>query len=158
MTLCFFCFPFFLLPCTSVSSPLDSSHNNSSLLESWLSIPASFSDATTILWISFLNPWSSLNFSNFLKTSAFYFTSVCCFIFLAFDLQTISALAFAHALSVSKGLQTALALVQGAHEVAWLYTQQMNKRKLNENSQQILRNVQDSEVCIPLTQTSFTNN
>jgi len=44
--------------------------------------------------------------------------SVCCFAFLAFDLLAVSALAFAHALSTSKGLQAALALVQGAQEVA----------------------------------------
>jgi len=44
--------------------------------------------------------------------------SVCCFTFLAFDLLAISALAFAHTLSVSKGLQAALALAQGAQEVA----------------------------------------
>jgi len=39
-------------------------------------------------------------------------------VFLAFDLWTVSALAFACALSTSKGLQAALALVQGAHDVA----------------------------------------
>ena len=120
--LCSFCFLFFLLSCTSVSFLLDSGHNNSSSSESWLSIPASFSDATAILQISFLNPQSSLNSFNFLKTSAFYFMSICCFIFLTFDLQTASALAFVHALSASKGLQVVLVLAQGAHEVVWLYT------------------------------------
>jgi len=44
--------------------------------------------------------------------------SICYFAFLAFDLQTISTLAFAHALSVLKGLQAALVLAQEAHEVA----------------------------------------
>jgi len=34
------------------------------------------------------------------------------------DLLAVSALAFAHALSVLKGLQAALALAQGAQEVA----------------------------------------
>jgi len=34
------------------------------------------------------------------------------------DLLAVSALAFAHALSTLKGLQAALALVQGAQEVA----------------------------------------
>jgi len=38
--------------------------------------------------------------------------------FLAFDLLAVSALAFARALSASKGLQAALALAQGAQEVA----------------------------------------
>jgi len=38
--------------------------------------------------------------------------------FLAFDLLAVSALAFAYALSASKGLQAALALAQGAQEVA----------------------------------------
>jgi len=44
--------------------------------------------------------------------------SVCCLAFLAFDLLAVSALAFTRALSTSKGLQAALALVQGAQEVA----------------------------------------
>jgi len=44
--------------------------------------------------------------------------SVCCFTFLALDLLAVSALAFARALSASKGLQAALALAQGAQEVA----------------------------------------
>jgi len=74
---------------------------------------ASFSNATAIL-----NPLSLLNSSNFLDISAFYSASVYCFNLLAFDLQTISALAFACALSVLKGLQAALALVQEVHEVA----------------------------------------
>jgi len=39
-------------------------------------------------------------------------------VFLAFDLLAVSTLAFARALSMSKGLQAALALVQGAQEVA----------------------------------------
>jgi len=46
--------------------------------------------------------------------------SVCCFAFLTFDLLAVSALAFAHTFSMSKGLQAALALAQGAQEVAWL--------------------------------------
>ena len=115
-----FCFLFFLLSCTSISFPSDSGHDNSSSSESWLSIPASFSNATAIIWTSFLNSWSSLNSSSFLKTSAFHSTFVCCLVFLAFDLQTVSTLAFACVLSVSKGLQVALALVQGVHEVTWL--------------------------------------
>jgi len=63
-------------------------------------------------------PLNSLRLSNFLKISAFYSTSVCCFAFLALDLLAISALAFAHALSALKGLQAALALAQGAQKVA----------------------------------------
>jgi len=55
--------------------------------------------------------------SSFHETSAFHSASVCCFAFLAFDLLAVSALAFACALSVSKNLQAALALVQGAQEV-----------------------------------------
>jgi len=46
------------------------------------------------------------------------YSSVCCFAFLALDLLAVSTLAFAHALSASKGLQAALALAQGAQEVA----------------------------------------
>jgi len=65
-------------------------------------------------------PLNSLRPSNFLKISAFYSTSVCCFAFLALDLLAISALAFTCTLSVSKGLQAALALAQRAQEVAWL--------------------------------------
>jgi len=42
--------------------------------------------------------------------------SVCCFVLLARDFQIVSALAFAYALSVSKGLQAALALAQGAQD------------------------------------------
>jgi len=63
---------------------------------------------------------NSLRPSNFLEISAFYSASVCCFAFLTFDLLAISALAFACAFSMSKGLQAALALVQGAQEVVWL--------------------------------------
>jgi len=81
-------------------------------------MPANFSNATAILQTSFLNPLNLLRSSNFLEISAFYSVSICCFAFLAFDLQTISTLAFAHALSVLKGLQAALALAQEAHEVA----------------------------------------
>jgi len=44
--------------------------------------------------------------------------SVCCFAFLALDLLAVSALAFTHALSMLKGLQAALALAQGAQEIA----------------------------------------
>jgi len=44
--------------------------------------------------------------------------SIYCFVFLAWDLQIISALAFARALFVSKGLQAALALAQGAQDFA----------------------------------------
>jgi len=68
--------------------------------------------------MSFLNPHNSPKSSNFLETSAFHSASVCCFIFLAFDLLAVSALAFAHAFSASKGLQAALALAQGAQDVA----------------------------------------
>jgi len=60
---------------------------------------------------------NSLRPSNFLKISAFYSASVCYFAFLALDLLAISALAFARALSVSKGLQAALALAQGVQEI-----------------------------------------
>ena len=73
-------------------------------------MPASFSNATAILQMSFLNPLNSLGSSNFLKISTLHSTSVCCFTFLALDLLAISALAFAHA----------LALVQGVQEVVWL--------------------------------------
>jgi len=44
--------------------------------------------------------------------------SVFCLVFLAFDLWTVSVFAFARAFSILKGLQAALALVQGAREVA----------------------------------------
>jgi len=73
-----------------------------------------------VLWTSFLNSQSLLNSSNFLETFAFHFASVCCLVFLAFDLWIASTLAFVHALSASKGLQVALALAQGAYEVVWL--------------------------------------
>ena len=99
-----FCFSFFLLPYTSVSFSSDSGHDNNFSLESWPSMPASFSNATAILQTSFLNLLSSLRSSNFLKISVFYSMSICCFAFLAFDLQTVSALAFAYALSALKGL------------------------------------------------------
>jgi len=66
----------------------------------------------------FLKPRNSPKPSSFLRTSAFHSASVCCLAFLAFDLLAVSALAFAHALSASKGLQAALALAQGAQEVA----------------------------------------
>ena len=107
-------FPFSLLSCTSIFSSSDAGHKNCSSLEFWLSIPASFSIATAILQTSFLNSHNLLNSSNFLKTSVFYSTSICCFIFLALDLQIVSALAFACALSILKDLQATLALVQGA--------------------------------------------
>ena len=113
-------FPFSLLFCTSVSSSSDASHKNCSSLESWLSIPASFSIATAILQTSFLNPHNLLNLSNFLNTSIFHSVSVCCFVFLALDLQIASILAFVHVLSTSKSLQAVLALVQGVHKVTWL--------------------------------------
>jgi len=89
---------------------------------SWLSlfIPASFSNATAILRTSFLNLLNSLRLSNFLEISAFHSVSIYYFNFLAFDLLAISILAFARALSASKGLQATLALVQGAQEVALL--------------------------------------
>jgi len=61
---------------------------------------------------------NSLRPSNFPKISAFYSMSVYCFAFLALDLLATSALAFTRALSTSKGLQAALALAQGAQEVA----------------------------------------
>ena len=101
------CFPFSLLFCICISSSV-----------SWLSMPANFSNATAILQTSFFNLCNSLNSSNFLKTSIFYSTSICCFVFLTLDHWTASALAFTCALSALKGLQAALALVQGAHEVA----------------------------------------
>jgi len=81
-------------------------------------MPANLSNATAILRMSFLKPHNPPRPSSFLKTSAFHSTSVCCFAFLAFDLLVVSALAFACALSASKGLQAALALAQGAQEVA----------------------------------------
>ena len=115
-----FYFSFSLLSCTSVSSPSNAGHKNCSSLESWLSLPASFSIATAILQTSFLNLHNLLNSSNFLETSVFHSISVCCFIFLALDLQMVSSLAFACALSTLKGLQAALALVQGAQDIAWL--------------------------------------
>jgi len=71
--------------------------------------------------MSFLNSYNSLRSSNFFDTFAFYSASICCFVFLTLDLQTASAQAFAHALSASKGLQATLALVQGVHEVVWLW-------------------------------------
>ena len=114
------CFPFSLLFCTFIFSPLDFGHENCSFSVSWLSMLANFSNATVILQTSFLNPCNSLNFSNFLKTSIFYSVSICCFVFLVLDYWTASTLAFACTLSASKGLQAALALVQRAHEVAWL--------------------------------------
>jgi len=46
--------------------------------------------------------------------------SICCFTLLAFDRLAVSTLTFARALSASKGLQAALALAQGAQEVALL--------------------------------------
>jgi len=81
-------------------------------------MPANFSNATAILQTSFLKPQSSLNSSSFLETSAFHSMSICCFIFLAWDLWIVSALVFARALSASKGLQAALALAQGAQDFA----------------------------------------
>jgi len=63
-------------------------------------------------------PLNSLRLSNFLKISAFYSAFVYCFAFLTLDLLAVSVLAFARALSTSKGLQAALALVQEAQEVA----------------------------------------
>ena len=116
-----FCFPLSLLPYTSISSPLDSGHEYCSSSEFWLSIPANFSKATTILQMSFLNLCDSLRSSNFFNTSIFHSVSICCFVFLTLDLQTTSAQAFAHALSASKGLQATLALAQGVHEVVWLW-------------------------------------
>ena len=115
-----FCFPLSLLSCVSIFNPSDSSHDNNFSSESWPSMPASFSNATAILWMSFLNLLNSLRSSNFLEISTFYSASICCFAFLAFDLWTVSVLAFARVLSTLKGLQAALALAQGAHEVAWL--------------------------------------
>jgi len=85
--------------------------------------------------------------------------SICCFAFLALDLLAVSTLAFARALSVSKGLQAALALVQGAQEVAWLQKEISKKKKQFEQYlRQGLGNTQDSEVRAPLTRTSLTNN
>jgi len=49
------------------------------------------------------------------------------FVTLAFDLLVVSALAFARALSASKGLQAALALAQGAQEVALLKEKKLSK-------------------------------
>jgi len=102
--LSFLCFPFSLTPCTSVISPSDSGYDNNSSSEFGLSIPANLFSATAILCTSFLKPCSSPRPSSFLRTSVFHSASVCCFVFLAFDLLAASALAFAHALSASKGL------------------------------------------------------
>ena len=122
------CFPFSFFSCISLSFLSDSSHGNYSSSESWLSIPASFSNTTVILCMSFLNSLNLLRSSNFLEISVLHSASVCCFNFLAFDLLAISALAFACALSTSKGLQAALALVQGAQKVAWLQKEISGKR------------------------------
>ena len=84
--LCSLCFSFSVLSCTFVSSLLDSGYENCSLSESWPYILVNFSNATAILWTFFLKPHNLLKFSNFLKTSAFYFASVCCFDFLVFNL------------------------------------------------------------------------
>jgi len=70
--------------------------------------------------MSFLKLRNSPKWSSFRNTSAFHSASVYCFAFLAFDLLAVSALAFACALSASKGLQAVLALAQGAQEVALL--------------------------------------
>jgi len=70
--------------------------------------------------MSLLKPYSSPKPSSFLNTSAFHSVSICCFALLAFNLLAVSALVFARTLSASKGLQAALALVQGAQEVALL--------------------------------------
>ena len=94
-------------------------------------MPASFSKATTILRTSFLNPFNSPKPSSFRKTSAFHSASICCFAFLAFDLLVVSTLAFARALSTSKGLQVALALAQGAQEVA-LLKEKVQLKKSND--------------------------
>ena len=69
-------------------------------------MPANFSNTTTILQISFLNPCNSLKSSNFFETSAFHFVSVCCFIFLAWDLRTASALVCVKRLTDSLSLGT----------------------------------------------------
>ena len=84
--------------------------------------------------MSFLMPLNSLRLSNFLKISAFYSASVYCFAFLTLDLLAVSTLAFAHALSTSKGLQAALALVQGAQEVAWLQKEISGKENNSNNT------------------------
>ena len=128
------CFPFFLLPCTSIISLSDFSYEICSLSESSPSMPASFTNATAILQMSFLMPLNSLRSSNFLKISAFHSTSVCCFNFLALDLLAVSTLAFAHALSVLKGLQAALALAQGAQEVVWLQKGISEERNNSNNT------------------------
>ena len=126
------CFPFSFFPYISLSSLSDSGHENCSSLEFWLSIPVSFSNATVILCMSFLNLLNSLRFSNFLEISVLHSASVCCFNFLAFDLLAISTLAFACALSVSKGLQAALALAQGAQKVVRLQ-KEISKERNNLN-------------------------
>ena len=102
-------------------SSSDSSLDNNSSSESWPLMLASFSNATAILCTSFLKPCNSPKPSSFLKTSAFYSTSVCCFALLTCDLLAVSTLVFAWILSASKGLQAALALAQGAQEVTWLW-------------------------------------
>ena len=95
-------------------------------------MPANFFNATAILQTSFLKlcnslksssflkPCNSLKSSSFLETSTFHSMSICCFIFLALNLQTTFILIFVYALSALKGLQAALALAQGVHEVTWL--------------------------------------
>jgi len=83
-------------------------------------MPANFSNATAILQTSFLKPHNSLKSSSFLETSTFHSVSIYCFVFLVLDLQTAFTLAFVYALFALKGLQVALALAQGVHEVTWL--------------------------------------
>ena len=83
-------------------------------------MPANFFNATAILQTSFLKLCNSLKSSSFLETSTFYSMSICCFIFLALNLQTTFTLIFVYALSALKGLQAALVLAQGVHEVTWL--------------------------------------
>ena len=132
-TLSSFCFPFSLLPYTSINFPSDSGYEICFSLESSPSIPASFSKATAILWMSFLMLLNSLRLSNFLKISACHSTSVCYFTFLTLDLLAISALVFACALSALKGLQAALALAQGVQEVMWLQ-KEISRKGNNSNN------------------------
>jgi len=78
-------------------------------------MPAILSNASATLqtWTT-----NSFTFPNFSNTCPFHSASICCFVFLAWDLQIVSALAFAYALSASKDLQAALALEQGAQDFA----------------------------------------
>jgi len=79
--------------------------------------PAILSSASATLWTWTTN---SSTFPSFSNTCSFHSASVCCFVFLAYALLTISSFAFLRALSTSKGLHAAFALAQGEQDVAFL--------------------------------------